>query len=67
MQIARWRYVTYGIVIVSYRPEKNYTNRTRLTVGGDRVNYPRDCGTPKVYLLTVKLLLKSVISTPGSR
>ena len=29
--------------------------------------YPRDCGTPTVELLTVKLLLNSIISSPGAK
>ena len=65
--IARWQDVRYGRVVVSYRQEKNKLNRTILKVGGYRVHYPRDCGTPTVALLTVKLLMNSVISTPGSR
>ena len=36
-------------------------------VGGDIMNYPGDYGTPTTYLLTVKLLLNSTISTPGAR
>ena len=49
------------------RPEKEDPNRVRVTVGGNRINYPGDCGTPTADLLTVKLLLNSVISTPGAR
>ena len=60
----RWRDVTYGCVVVNFRPEKEDPYRTRLTVGGDRVNYPYDCGTPTVDLATAKYLLNSVISTP---
>ena len=63
----RWKYVTYGRIVVSYRPEKSDPNRTCLTDGGDRVNYPGDCGTLTTDLLTVKLLLNSTISTPGAR
>jgi hypothetical protein len=36
-------------------------------VGGNLVNYPGDVGTRTADLLTVKLLLNSVISTPGAR
>jgi len=54
-------------VVVNYRPKKDDPYRTRLTVGGDRVNYPRDCGTPTVDLLTVKLLLNSVVSTLNAK
>ena len=64
---ARWRDVTYGRIVVSFRPEKKDPNRVRLTVGGDRINYPDDCGTPTADMLTVKLLLNSVISTKGAR
>jgi len=63
----RWRDITYGRVVVNYRPEKDDPYQTRLTVGGDRVNYPDDCGTPTVDLLTVKLLLNSVVSTPNAK
>jgi hypothetical protein len=35
-------------------------------VGGDRINYPDDCGTPTADLLTVKLLFNSIISTPDA-
>ena len=36
-------------------------------MGGDRINYPGDCGTPTADMLTVKLLLNSVISTKNAR
>jgi hypothetical protein len=36
-------------------------------MGGNLINYPGDCGTPTADLLTVKLLLNSVISTPYAR
>ena len=34
-----------------------------MTVGGNRINFPVDCGTPTVDLLTVKLLFKNFLST----
>ena len=36
-------------------------------MGGNLVNYPGDCGTTTADLLTVKLLLNSVISTPQAK
>ena len=63
----QWKDVTYGQVAVTYRPEKSYPCQTRLTVGGNLISYPSNCGTPTVDLLTVKLLLNSIISTPGSK
>ncbi len=56
---------TYAQIVCNERPEKENPNRARLVVGGDRINYPRDVGTPTCDLLTVKFLLNSVISTPG--
>jgi hypothetical protein len=58
--------VTYGCVCVNYCPEKDDPNQTCLTVGGNRVNYPGDCGTPTVDMVTVKLHLNSVILTKGA-
>ena len=63
----RWKDVTYGRIVTSYRPEKTEPNRTRLTIGGDKINYPDDVGTPTADLLTVKHLLNSTISTPGAK
>ena len=62
---ARWKDVTYGRIVVNYHPEKINPNRVRLTVGGDRINYPGDCGTPTADMLTVKLLINSFTSTKG--
>ena len=63
----RFRDVTYGRIVCDYREGKDEPNRTRLTVWGDRINYPDPCATPTADLLTVKLLIKSVISTEGAK
>eukprot|EP00804_Cyclotella_cryptica_P007757 CCRYP_001358-RA/>CCRYP_001358-RA protein AED:0.08 eAED:0.05 QI:0/0/0/1/0/0/4/0/1076 len=47
--------------------EKEDPYRIRLTVGGNRITYPGDCGTPTADMLTTKILLNSVISTKGAR
>jgi hypothetical protein len=60
--------ITYGLITCLIRPKKiKEPNRTRLVAGGDRVHYPFDADTPTTYLLTVKLLTNSVISTTGAR
>ena len=59
--------VTYGLITTLIRLEKEEIYRTRLVAGGDRVNYPGDAGTPTADLLTIKLLLNSIISTPGAK
>ena len=55
--------ITYGRVVCTYHSEKKDPYQTRLTMGGNLVNYPDDCRTPTADLPTVKLLLNSVIST----
>jgi len=54
-------------ICANHRPEKEDPNRIRITLGGNLVNYPGDCGTRTADLLTVKLLLNSVISTPNAK
>ena len=58
---------TYVTIVCNERPEKADPNRLRITIGGNQINYPGDCGTPTVDLLTVKLLRNSVFSTEGAR
>ena len=48
-------------------PRKEDPNRTRVCVMGNLINHPGDNGTPTADLLTVKMLLNSVISTPGAK
>ncbi len=64
--IVRVRDITYGLITVLIHPEKiEELNRTRFVAGGDRVNYPGNAGTPTANLLTMKLSINSIISTPG--
>jgi hypothetical protein len=65
---ARAKDVTNSLITCLIRPEKtNEPNQTRLVAGGDRVLHPFDAGTPNADLLTVKLLINSMISTPRAR
>ena len=63
----RRRDVTYARICANYRPEKADPYRIRLTMGGDRINYPGAVSTPTADLITVKLLLNSIVSTPGAK
>jgi hypothetical protein len=38
-----------------------------ISMGGNLINYPGGCGTPTADLITVKLLLNSIISTPNAK
>ena len=59
--------ITYVRIVCNHRPQKKEVNRTRIAVGGNLINCPFDCGTPTAYVITVKMLLNSVISTPHAR
>ena len=63
----RLKNVTYGKFVCELKPNKKEINRTRLTVGGDRINYPGDCSTPTADLVLITTHLNSVISTKGAR
>jgi hypothetical protein len=58
---------TYGRIVCVYREGKKDKYRTRITVGGNLINYPGDCGTPTADLLTVKLLFNSIIFIPNTK
>ncbi len=61
--IERMKDVTYEHFMCTMRPEKAEPNRTRFTIGGDRINYPGAVATPTAELLVAKMLFNSVIST----
>jgi len=63
----RARDVTYGSFSCNFKPNKEEKERTRLTAGGDRINYPGDNGTPTTDMTLVKIIMNSVISTKGAR
>jgi hypothetical protein len=63
----RKRDETYARIVCVFRDGKKDKYRTRITMGGNLVNYPGDCGTPTADLLTVKLLLNSIISTSNAK
>ena len=59
--------VTYGQFVCNKRPEKDKVNRTRFTVGADKINYPKALATPTVEMLVAKILFNSVISTKDAK
>jgi hypothetical protein len=64
---ARCKDITYRRIICVYCSEKKDPYCTRITMGGNLVNYPDDCGTPTADLFTVKLMFNSIISTPNAK
>jgi hypothetical protein len=63
--IPKGRKVTYGSFVVDIKDQEK--ERTRLTVGGDHIEYPGDKSTRTAGLTTAKILINSVISTLGAK
>ena len=55
--------VTYRKFVCSVQTEKKENNRTRFTVGGDKIDYPGEVATPTSDILVAKILFNSIIST----
>ena len=62
LQVPSDRIVTYANMVCDIRPLKSDKFWVRLTVGGDRLQYPDDTVSPAATLLETKLLLNSIIS-----
>ena len=58
---------TYGRFVCTYRPQKSEKERTRLTVGGNLIDYPGATYAPTADLTTVKIVANDVVSTPGAK
>jgi hypothetical protein len=59
--------VTYGSFVVDIKDHKDEKERTRLTVGGNHIEYPGDKSTRTAGLTMAKILINSVISTPSAK
>ena len=57
---------TYARVVCTHRPQKTEPNRTRVTVGGNLIDYPGMVSTETADITTAKCLFNSVISTPDA-
>jgi hypothetical protein len=53
--------MTYGSFVVDIKDHKEEKERTRLTVGGDQIEYPGEKSTRTAGLTTAKILINSVI------
>jgi hypothetical protein len=65
--IPKGRKVTYCSFVMDIKDHKEEKERTRLTVGGDQIEYPGDKSTRTAGLTTAKILINSVISTPNAK
>jgi hypothetical protein len=65
--IPKGRKVTYGSFVVDIKDHKEEKECTKLTVGGDQIEYPGEKSTRTAGLTTAKILINSVISTLGAK
>ena len=65
--IPKDRTITYGRIVVDYRPQKKDPNRVRITAGGNLIDYPGELTTRTADLTTSKILWNSVLSTPNAK
>jgi hypothetical protein len=66
-QVPTDRKVTYGRIVCTICPQKKETHRTRLTVGGNLIDYPYDVSTPTADIITAKVIFHSAVSTPNAK
>ena len=61
-EVPHGRDVTYASFVCDKRPLKTEPFRVRIVVGGDRLSFDDDTGSPATDLLETKVLLNSTIS-----
>ena len=65
--VPRNKQVTYPRYVVDVRPEKSEPYRTRITAGGDKIDYDGNVTTHTASMETIKMHWNSVVSTPGAK
>ena len=53
-------------VVCGVRPQKDDPNRTRITIGGNRIIYPGDLATPTASLELLKIIINISLSLHGA-
>ena len=66
-QVPKHKKVSYARFVCELRPLKQEQERTRITVGGDRLDYNGPTTTETADITTSKILFNSTISTPGAK
>ena len=63
----KFKDITYARFVCSIREMKTNENRTKVTVGGNKITCNGDVETPTAQLETAKLLFNSVTSRPNAK
>ena len=67
-EVPKGKKVTKPRVVCAHRPEKiDNPFRTRITAGGHLLDFDGETATNSASVETIKILLNSVLSTPGAR
>ena len=66
-KVPKHKQPTYARFVCSYRPPKAEPYRTRITVGGNLIDYPGNLSMKVADMTTFKILVNSTLSTPGAR
>ncbi len=59
--------VMYACIVINHRPQKDHSNRVRITVGGNSINYPYKLTTRTADMVPAKIMWNSMVSTPGAK
>ena len=62
LKLLKEKAVTYATFFCDYRALKDDPHRVPITVGGDKLTYDDDAGSPAANLLKTKLIINSTIS-----
>ena len=67
LKVPKHKRPTYAHFVCSYRPQKAEPYRTRITVGGNLIDYAGNLSMKVADMTTFKILVNSMLSTPGAR
>ena len=66
-KVPRNKRPTYARFVCSFRLQKPEPYRTRITVGGNLIDYPGNLSMKVADMTTFKILVNSTLSTPGAK
>ena len=65
--IPKGKTITYLRIVAADTPHKAKSKRIRFTVGGNLLTYNGNASTKTADLTTVKIVVNSIVSTPGAQ
>jgi hypothetical protein len=66
-KIPKGRKIMHGKIVCRIKPHKDEPERVRLTIGGDKLDYPGEVATPTVDITTLIFLINSTLYTEEAR